>query len=156
MTSCPFWMLEIVNDSRSAESVTCGRLTFHEELPTTDHVTMAEVTAGKPAFVIVQLMVTEDPSTPTTVPFVEEIIGLTGQRERERERERERKEWRERWGRLVEVLQGERERSEREGQNLRPKVSKEGAQSRRGGHASSTLDLKNLSACVCGCFGGAP
>ena len=78
----------MVNDSRSAESVTCGRLTFHEELPTTDHVTMAEVTAGKPALVIVQLMVVEEPSTPITVPFVAEIIGLTREREKERERER--------------------------------------------------------------------
>ena len=77
-------MLEMINDSRSAESVTCGRLTFHEELPTTDHVTMAEVTAGNPALVIMQLMVTDDPSAPTMVPFVAEIIGLTGEKERER------------------------------------------------------------------------
>ena len=85
-------MLEMVNDSRLAESVTCGRLTFHEELPTTDHVTMAEVTAGNPTLVIMQLMVTEDPSAPTTVPFVAEIMGLTGQRNRERVREKRKRQ----------------------------------------------------------------
>ena len=77
MTSSPFWTFESVKVNRSDESATCGRLTFHDELPNTDHMTIDEFTGGTPTATILQLMVAEVPWTPGIVPFLAEIDGGT-------------------------------------------------------------------------------
>ena len=77
MTSSPFWTLESVKVDRSDERATRGRLTFHDEFPTTDHITIEEFTGGNPAATIAQLMVAEVPTTPAIVPFAAEIDGGT-------------------------------------------------------------------------------
>ena len=68
-------VLKIVRDDLPCKTALCKRSLFQEKLPATDHVTMDELTPGKPVLVIEHVRVVGDPTKPTTVLVAADMLG---------------------------------------------------------------------------------